>query len=89
MTVEDLEGYNVTIDEPFKFEYRGQTIISAPPPASGKVHQVWRKSKILTIPLPATVLINSLSLQKSHIQFQKIYGKCLLINFPSPLQVTL
>ncbi|XP_063681450.1 glutathione hydrolase 1 proenzyme-like isoform X1 [Bolinopsis microptera] len=37
MTLEDLEGYNVTIDEPFKFEYRGQTIISAPPPASGHV----------------------------------------------------
>ena len=37
MSVEDLEGYNVTIDEPFKFKYRGQTIISAPPPASGHV----------------------------------------------------
>ena len=66
MTVEDLEGYNVTIDEPFKFEYRGQTIISAPPPASGKVHQVWRKSKIITIPLPATVLINSFIAKITH-----------------------
>jgi len=46
MSVEDLEGYNVTIDEPFKFEYRGQTIISAPPPASGNVHQVWRNRKL-------------------------------------------
>ena len=37
MTEEDLEAYNVTIDEPFKFEYRGHTILSAPPPASGHV----------------------------------------------------
>ena len=37
MTMEDLAGYNVTIDEPLKFQYRGQSIISAPPPASGHV----------------------------------------------------
>ena len=37
LTLKDLEDYTVTIDEPFKFEYRGQKIISAPPPASGHV----------------------------------------------------
>ena len=37
LTLADLENYEVTIDEPFKFEYRGQKIISAPPPASGHV----------------------------------------------------
>ena len=37
MTMQDLADYQVVIDEPFKFEYRGQKIISAPPPASGHV----------------------------------------------------
>ena len=37
LTLDDLTNYEVTIDEPFKFEYRGQKIISAPPPASGHV----------------------------------------------------
>ena len=37
MTMEDLASYTTTLSDPFKFEYREQTILSAPPPASGHV----------------------------------------------------
>ncbi len=35
MTLEDLEGYEVTVKEPVKGTYRGYTLLSSPPPSSG------------------------------------------------------
>jgi gamma-glutamyltranspeptidase/glutathione hydrolase len=36
-TLDDLSGYRVKEREPIRFEYRGHTIVSSPPPSSGGV----------------------------------------------------